>query len=377
MTQQHQSTSSEDVIRVLLVDDSRLVLRLVSHSLEQDPAIEVVGQAKDVFEARELIVQLNPDMLVLDIHMPKMNGDEFLKRLMAQYPTPTIIFSSSVHSNERLKRSLLQAGAVGVVPKPNLDGGQAYTNNLKLLRDALVQGWSRLKAQGHQRRQSLYSTPPSQTTPKRRSPGPSSGPSSQRNTPIIAIGSSTGGTDALVEVLPQLPATTPGVLIVQHMLDWATEAFVQRLSRLCQMKVKSARNGEPILPGQILIAPGDSHMAARRGSGDQRPFVRVYKDAPVSGHCPSVDVLMHSVAEQFKANAVGVMLTGMGEDGARGMVAMRKAGARTIAQDAATCVVYGMPRAAWEQGGAERQVPLGRVAAAITELVSVVTRKSA
>ncbi|MEL6180468.1 MAG: chemotaxis-specific protein-glutamate methyltransferase CheB, partial [Myxococcota bacterium] len=359
---------------------SKLVCRLVERSLSQDPRFHIVGQAADVFEARDLLIKLNPDMLVLDIHMPKMNGDEFLKRLMAQYPTPVVVFSAAVNRDPNLKRVLVGHGAVDVVPKPDLERGQTYAKSLYQLSEALFNGWARLKAQGHKRRQGLPRSVSPVPAPKQHKPQPQPKQTPSRligGTLPIAIGASTGGTDALVEVLPRFPAHTPGVLVVQHMLDWATEAFVKRLNRLSQMEVRMARNGDTITPGRILIAPGDQHMAVRRGSNGQASFVRVYKDAPVSGHCPSVDVLFKSVATHFRSKAIGALLTGMGEDGARGMLAMRKAGARTLAQDEETCVVYGMPRAAWELGGAERRVPLNQVAPSILDLLENFGRKSA
>ncbi len=344
-------------IRVLVVDDSALVRQILSQGLASDPAIEVVGSAADAYQARDLILQLRPDVLTLDVEMPRMNGVEFLRRLMPQYPVPVVMVSSLTQRGQQVTIDALAAGAVDFVPKPSSNmavGVQAMLLELrakvKMAATANVGHWRRTSPQQSAGRQVGIPRQPAGAERK-----------------LIAIGASTGGTEAIKEVLEKFPATTPPVVIVQHMPAGFTRIFAERLDSLCAMEVKEAEDGDLVAPGRVLIAPGGLHMRVRRVGGQVR--VSCGAGDKVSGHCPSVDVLMHSVAEQLGRDAVGVMLTGMGGDGAEGMVAMRRAGARNIAQDEASCVVFGMPNVAFQKGGAEKLVPLDRIAAEVFRLL--------
>jgi two-component system chemotaxis response regulator CheB len=337
---------SRPAIRVLIIDDSMVFRESIRKGLEKDPLIEVAGPAGDPYEARDKIISLRPDVLTLDIEMPKMNGIEFLRRLMPQYPLPVVVVSSVSGG----VFDAINAGAVDFVSKPQLrDSGEIerfhreLAFKIKIASTARVAGSRRLRARG------------------------SAGPSrSLRCDIIVAIGASTGGPEALSEVVRGFPADMPAVLIVQHMPPVFTGMFAQRLNSSCAMEVREARDREPVRQGVALIAPGGMHMQVA-GRGNDR-FVRCFGGEKVSGHCPSVDVLFHSVASCCGAGAVGVILTGMGYDGARGIAAMRRAGARTVGQDRASSVVYGMPRVAYDLGGVERQVPLGKIAQTVLDM---------
>jgi len=338
-------------IRVLIVDDSALVRSILAQGLAQDPGIEVVGTASDPYVARDMIIKHRPDVLTLDVEMPRMDGVEFLRRLMPQYPLPVVMVSALTQRGKQITIEALEAGAVDVVPKPTSNVAQGLQammmelrTKIKIASTANVSHWKSKRTEAP--------APTEVLTPRTSL--------AESTDKVIAIGASTGGTEAIKTVITQFPASTPGVVIVQHMPAGFTKAFAERLNTLCLMEVKEAEHGDRVMPGKILIAPGDYHMTVRRSGGFY--YVDCVKGEKVNGHCPSVDVLMHSVAEQVGANAIGVMLTGMGGDGADGMVAMRKAGARTLAQDEKTCVVFGMPKVAYERGGAERLVPLDRIA---------------
>ena len=334
-------------IKVLIIDDSALVREVLGKGLAMDPDIEVVGTAPDPYTARDMIVRLRPDVLSLDVELPRMDGVEFLRRLMPQHPLPVVMVSSMTEAGKEVTIRALEAGAVDFVSKPtsDLSGGlrQMLTElrtKLKIASTAKVAHWK------HLRRESRPSVPKGvlgRTTHK-----------------VVAIGASTGGTEALREVLAPLPAQTPGVVVVQHMPPDFTRMFAERLNRVCLMEVREAADGDRIQPGRVLIAPGDRHLRVRR-SGSMY-VAQLSDEPPVCGHRPSVDVLFRSVASAVGGNAVGVMLTGMGADGADALLAMREAGATTMAQDEASSVVYGMPREAFLRGGAQRQVPLGEMA---------------
>ncbi|NLG36836.1 MAG: chemotaxis response regulator protein-glutamate methylesterase [Clostridiales bacterium] len=337
---------SRPAIRVLIVDDSMVFREAIRKCLEKDPLIEVAGTAGDPFEARDKIISLRPDVLTLDIEMPKMNGIEFLRRLMPQYPLPVVVVSSVSGG----VFDAINAGAVDFVSKPQLRDPceierfhRELAFKIKIASTARVADSRRLRAQRS-------------TSPGR----------SLRRDIIVAIGASTGGPEALSEVVRGFPADMPAVLIVQHMPPVFTEMFARRLSSSCAMEVREARDREPVRQGIALIAPGGMHMQVA-GRGHDR-FVRCFEGEKANGHCPSVDVLFHSVASCCGARAVGVILTGMGYDGARGIVAMRKAGARTVGQDRDSSVVYGMPRVAYDLGGVERQVPLGQIAQTVLDM---------
>ena len=346
-------------VKVLIVDDSALVRDILKKGLAADPGLEVVGTAADPFDARDKIVKLRPDVLTLDVEMPKMDGVEFLRRLMPQYPMPVVMVSSLTEKGKQVTLDALDAGAIDFVSKPKSDMARGLENMLTELRTKLkiaatanVSHWKQKRAQLFAKRQPVHVQHAlSETTDK-----------------VIAIGASTGGTEAIREVITRFPANTPGVVIVQHMPPGFTRMFADRMNTLCLMEVKEAADGDRVMPGRILIAPGDRHMEIQRSGGVYK--ARLSEGELVCGHRPSVEVMMLSVAKSVGANAVGVMLTGMGGDGAGGMLAMHQAGARTMAQDEASCVVFGMPKVAWERGGAEKLIPLQDMAQAVMNAVS-------
>jgi two-component system chemotaxis response regulator CheB len=348
-------------IRVLIVDDSALVRNILSQGLAMDPAIEVVGTAPDPYIARDQIVKLQPDVMTLDVEMPRMDGVAFLRKLMPQYPVPIIMVSSLTQRGKQITMEALEAGAVDFVAKPtsNVAAGlnamlAELRSKVKIASTANVSHWKGKKI-----------VPTSHGAATR-----SSSALAESTDKIIAIGASTGGTEAIRRVIENFPATTAGTVIVQHMPSGFTKMFSDRLNQLCQMQVKEAEHGDRVRSGLILVAPGGKQLEVIRSGGFYE--IRLGSSEKVSGHCPSVDVMMHSVAKHVGSNAVGAMLTGMGQDGAEGMLAMKQAGARCISQDEASSVVFGMPKVAYEKGGAERLVPLDKIA---TSLLSLLTEK--
>ena len=327
-------------IKVLIVDDSLVFRESLSREIAKDPDIEVVGTATDPYMARDLIIKLKPDVLTLDVEMPKMNGIEFLKKLMPQYPLPVIVVSS-VSQNVL---DALDAGAVEFVTKPNVTrpGGMASFVNELIIKIKIA---STAKVGN---RKSDY-------TPSR--PVTSQGIDTMSK--IIAIGASTGGTDAIHTVISGLPRDMPPIVIVQHMPPVFTKLYAERLNNTCELEVKEAEDGDALRPGRVLIAPGNYQMrVAKRGSGY---IVKCTQEEKVSGHCPSVDVLFDSVADAVGKQSVGVILTGMGRDGANGLLKMKKTGAYTIGQDEKSSVVYGMPMVAFNIGAVDKQLPLDRI----------------
>lgn len=329
-------------IRVLVVEDSLLFRELLVQNLNADPGIEVVATARDPFEARDALINYKPDVMTLDIELPRMDGIEFLQKLMPQYPLPVVVISSL---SEKVF-DVMNAGAVDFVAKPanaTREQLQAFMKN-----DLAVKIKVASIAKVGNRKKTVFQKPNEQLT-------------GNLKDMVVAIGASTGGTEAISTVISEFDTDIPGVVIVQHMPAKFTEMYANRLNEKCRVCVKEAKNGDMVLPGQVLIAPGgDAHMRiVKRNDGYQ---VVIKQGEKVNGHCPSVDTLFESVAEVAKDKALGIILTGMGGDGAKGLLAMRKAGARTIGQDESSCVVYGMPKVAYEIGAVEFQEKLPDIA---------------
>lgn len=348
-------------IRVLVVDDSAAVRQTMKEVLESDPAIRVIATACDPFVAVERIKQEVPDVITLDVEMPRMDGLTFLDKLMSQHPIPVVICSSLTESGSQTAIAALDRGAVDIITKPKVGTPQFLQESsiriCDVVKSAALAGAGRrreavpiLKAQPKLTADAMLSKPMSnamiQTTEK-----------------VIAVGASTGGTEALREFLQALPVHSPGIVIVQHMPEKFTAQFAERLNGLCAITVKEAEDGDSVIPGQALIAPGNRHMLLKRSGARYHVEIR---DGPlVSRHRPSVDVLFRSTARYAGSNAVGVIMTGMGDDGARGMLEMKDAGAYNIAQDEASCVVFGMPAEAIKHGGVSQILPLDRIAAEV------------
>lgn len=332
-------------IRVLCVDDSALVRSLMTEIINSQPDMEVVATAPDPLVARELIKQHNPDVLTLDVEMPRMDGLDFLDRLMRLRPMPVVMVSSLTERGSEVTLRALELGAVDFVTKPKLglrDGLMEYTDLIADKIRAAAASRPRQAVRGGPRKPMLTARPFS-TTEK-----------------LVMIGASTGGTEAIRQVLEPLPPNSPAIMITQHMPAGFTRSFVQRLDSLCAMQVHEAEDGQRVLPGHVYLAPGGvAHMKLARSGANY--IVRLDPSEPVNRHRPSVDVLFHSAAEVAGRNAVGVLLTGMGKDGAQGLLAMKKAGAVTFAQDEASCVVFGMPREALHIGAADEAVPLSEI----------------
>lgn len=335
-------------IRVLIVDDSALVRKLLTAGLSRDPQLEVIGGARDPYMARDILVEQRPDVITLDIEMPRMDGVTFLKKYMAVIPTPTVVISSLTEQGKRVTIEAMEAGAVDIVLKPKT----GIVDGLPVMMDDLV---TRVKAAARADVKRFGQIRPAETP--RRPPISINNAMHETTDRVIAIGASAGGVAALIRIIPMFPAAAPGIIIVQHMPAGFTTSFAQRLDSLAKMQVKEAEHGDRVRPGLVLLAPGgDHHLEVYRSGGEYR--VALIKAEKVSGHCPSVNVLFHSVAKHVGGNAVAAILTGMGDDGAEGMAAIRQMGGHTIAQNEQTCVVFGMPRVAWEKGGAETLTPL-------------------
>jgi two-component system, chemotaxis family, protein-glutamate methylesterase/glutaminase len=340
------------LIRVLVVDDSTVARRVLTGELAAEPDIEVVGEAIDPYDARNRILELAPDVVTLDIEMPRMNGLAFLARLMKYRPVPVVIVSSMTSDHSDAAVRALELGAVEVIGKPaaGMVAGELGGQLARAVRAAAAANMPRLRAAG------MHHDAPVVVTPRA---GSMTAKSHDR---MIVIGASTGGPVALEQILGALPADAPPVLVVQHMPAGFTAAFARRLNERCAIEVQEAAEGAAVLPGRALIAPGGRHMMLLRRNGQL--FVGVRSGPPVHFQRPAVDVLFHSVAQLVGGDAVGVLLTGMGADGARGMRALRDAGAHTIAQDEQTCVVFSMPHEAVQGGGVGEVLPLRRIAAA-------------
>lgn len=334
-------------IRALVVDDSALVRSILRAGLSADPEIEVVATARDPYEARDFLVREKPDVMTLDVEMPRMDGVTFLKKFMAVLPTPTVVLSSLTARGTKLCVEALEAGAVDVVAKPTAGVAGGLDGMMEDLR-------RRVKAAARVRvvARAAEVTPVNEQA------------LSESTDRVIALGASTGGVAALTRILPAFPRGTPGIVLVQHMPAGFTRDFAARLSHLCAMSVREACDGDRVMLGQILVAPGGTrHLEVRRFGGEYR--IKLEEGPPVSGHVPSVDRFFSSVARYVGPNAIGCLLTGMGEDGARGLLQIRASGGRSFAQDEATSAVWGMPAAAAQLGAAEALVPLQGVPAAL------------
>ncbi|MGZ6017805.1 MAG: protein-glutamate methylesterase/protein-glutamine glutaminase [Phenylobacterium sp.] len=336
------------MIRTLIVDDSATMRKLIAAALSADPEIQVVGEAADPLQAREAIKALNPDVITLDVEMPNMNGIDFLERLMRLRPMPVVMVSTLTTRGAEATLAALELGAVDCVAKPAATTPHAF--------DVLVE---KVRAAAHAR------------VRPRGAPAPAACDSDAEFAPgdkVVAIGSSTGGVEALLTLVERLPANCAPMVITQHMPATFTKSFAERLNRSCAAEVREARDGDPLAVGKVFLAPGgDSHLEI---DGVNHLRCRVAPGPPVSGHCPSVDRLFESVARTAKGRGVGVILTGMGRDGARGLLSIREAGGRTLGQNEATSVVYGMPKAAFELGAVERQLPLEKIGPAIRQLTN-------
>ncbi|MEI7612428.1 MAG: chemotaxis response regulator protein-glutamate methylesterase [Betaproteobacteria bacterium] len=352
--------SSSDKIKVLIVDDSAVVRQVVSQALAGDPGIEVIGTASDPVFALEKMRSNWPDVLVIDIEMPRMDGITFLKKIMSERPTPVVVCSSLAEQGAQATFEALAAGAVSIITKPKV-GLKSF------LEDASNDIVQAVRSAAKANVRALHASTANFNRPKLSADAmlsPDINPALSRTTDqVVAIGTSTGGTQALEAVLTRLPTTTLGIVIVQHMPTVFTAMFAERLHSLCQIEVLEAKNGDRVIPGRALIAPGGKHMMLRRNGAQ---YVVDVADGPlVNRHKPSVDVLFRSVAKFAGANALGIIMTGMGDDGARGLKEMHDAGAKTIAQDEASCVVFGMPKEAIKLGGADLVLPLDQIPSAI------------
>lgn len=341
------------MIRLLIVDDSALVRQVLTDLLSSDPEIEVVGSAPDPYIARNKIKQLKPDVLTLDVEMPRMDGLTFLDNLMRLHPLPVVMVSSLTENGAEVTLSALELGAVDFVTKPKLDvkaGLQEYGNDLILKIKAAAKANVRPRAASMAKEKhgvdSVIKAAPRVTKYK-------------TTDKLIAIGASTGGTEAIRVVLETMPADAPAIVITQHIPAAFSGPFAARMDRSCAMSVCEARDGQQILPGHVYIAPGDQHLIVKRSGAMW--LCELSDGPPVNRHRPSVDVMFRSVAHAAGHNAVGAILTGMGDDGAQGLLEMKECGAKTLVQDEKSCVVWGMPGAAWKIGAANDQYPLSNV----------------
>ena len=350
-------------VRVLIVDDSASVRQTMKAILEEDGDIEVIGTAADPFAAARIIQAQIPDVITLDVEMPRMDGITFLRKLMSQCPLPVVMCSSLTEQGSETLMQALEAGAVDIILKPRM-GVADHLNEARAQIRQVVKGAARARVQARKAAPARIE-PQAKLTADAVLPPPSGRAMSRTTEMIVCIGASTGGTEALREVLEALPANSPGIVVVQHMPEHFTRAFAARLNTLCEVTVKEAEDGDTVMRGHVLIAPGGKHtMLERQGA---RYLVSVRDGPLVSRHRPSVDVLFRSAARCAGSNAVGVIMTGMGDDGARGLLEMREGGARTFAQDEASSIVFGMPKEAIARGAADKITPLGSIAREILQ----------
>jgi len=344
-------------IRVLIVDDSALVRQTLSEILSSDPAIEVMATASDPFVAAERIAEETPDVITLDIEMPRMDGLTFLRKIMTQHPIPVVICSSLAEEGAQSRLQALEYGAVDIIVKPRL-GSRQFLEEARITVCQAVRGAAAARVRAPLTAREVEPKLTADAVLARRS-----GAMLETTEKVVVIGASTGGTEALRTVLEALPADAPGIVIVQHMPELFTRAFADRLDGLCRISVKEAEANDTILRGRALIAPGNHHLLVKRSGA--RYYVEIRDGPLVSRHRPSVDVLFRSAARYAGPNAVGVIMTGMGDDGASGMLEMKEAGAVTIAQDEATSVVFGMPNEAIKRGAVDVVLPLPAIAGSL------------
>ncbi len=352
-------------IKVMIIDDSAVVRQVLTATLAGHSGIEVIGSAMDPLFALEKMAKQWPDVIVLDLEMPRMDGITFLKKLMSEHPTPVVVCSTLTHKGAEISIQALSAGAVSIITKPTIglrqfltDTSEDLVSSIKAAARANVGRLFHSHNNGLQSQKATVDV----TIPV------ANHAMAQTTETVVALGTSTGGTQALEFVLSSLPEVCPGIVIVQHMPEKFTGAFAQRLNQLCKIEVREAHDGDRVLPGRALIAPGGHHMSLRR-SGAQY-VVEIVDGPPVNRHRPSVDVLFRSVAKYAGKNALGIIMTGMGNDGAHGLKEMRDAGAHTVAQNEETCVVYGMPKEAVQLGAVERILPIGDIPTAILGVMS-------
>jgi len=336
-------------IKVLIVDDSILFREFLSMAISPDSDIEVVATAKDAFDAKEKLLQYQPDVMICDVEMPKMNGIEFIRRLIPQFPIPVIVVSSV----SKQVFEALNAGAVDFVPKPDFA-------IFKSVQDFVIEMTEKIKV--------ASSAKIVQSKPRSGDIVLTKETDSISADKIIAIGASTGGTEAILKILKDLPSTSPGIVVVQHIPPVFSAMFAERLNNSTNLNVKEAKTGDYVEQGKVLVAPGDKHMRIKKEGS--RYMVECFEGERVNGHRPSVDVLFESVAKEAGKDAIGVILTGMGHDGAKGLLAMKKSGAYTIGQDESSSIVYGMPRSAYNLGAVDAQLPLDRIAMSILEYLN-------
>ncbi|HEY3283769.1 MAG TPA: chemotaxis response regulator protein-glutamate methylesterase [Armatimonadota bacterium] len=354
-------------IRVLVVDDSALVRQVLTEVLETDPSLSVMATATDPYVAVKYIQKEVPDVIVLDVEMPRMDGLTFLEKIMSQHPIPVVICSTLSEEGSDVALTALEKGAVEIITKPRLGAKEFLEESRLSICDAVKSAsQARMPRSGGRGRPAA----PMAVTPKLTAdavvPKPSPRVRFQTTDQVVVVGASTGGTEALRELLSGLPPNAPGVVVVQHMPERFTRQFASRLDGLCRISVKEAEDGDPVARGQALIAPGNRHLLLRRSG--MRYLVQTKEGPLVCRHRPSVDVLFRSAARCAGSNAIGVLLTGIGDDGARGMVELKESGAFNLAQDEASCVVFGMPAEAIRLGGVDRVIPLKQVAQELVRL---------